>query len=250
MTPDLESGLHVIKGDAKINKMRDNKSRNKEISEITFTLITPVSVLEVVDCEKQVEHIILSDLSFSSDGYEITEDEPYKSPPPRYEDADSNEDSEEQRKIERLEKKKKMATPKKRASQDPNVEVKDDKDDSKIVEKIDPSKKNDNAGPSKSGPTFCPRTAKKRTSKKYSVRKKTHGGVSNDEEERTAFDAFNEETKYGEVEFKVAQTFITMENIKNILKDYFVFTKKDVVKTLVKRHNYARDYNSNLADRH
>ncbi|XP_057740546.1 uncharacterized protein LOC130957719 [Arachis stenosperma] len=108
--------------------------------------------------------------------------------------------------------------------------------------------------------------------------------VSDDDKNRTAFDAFNEETEYGEVEFKVGQTFITMKTFKNALKDYFVYEGKDVmylknekkrvraacagencpwliltswnsaggcyqVKTLVNEHNCARDFGSNLASR-
>ncbi|RYR51794.1 hypothetical protein Ahy_A06g026767 [Arachis hypogaea] len=82
--------------------------------------------------------------------------------------------------------------------------------------------------------------------------------VFDDDENKTTFDAFNEETEYGEVEFKVGQTFITIESFKNALNDYFVYKGKDVmylknekkrVKTLVNKHNCARDFGSNLASR-
>ncbi|KAL4301438.1 hypothetical protein AHAS_Ahas17G0300900 [Arachis hypogaea] len=52
--------------------------------------------------------------------------------------------------------------------------------------------------------------------------------VSDDDENITAFNAFNEETEYGKVEFNVGQTFITMKSFKNALKDYFVYEGKDV----------------------
>ncbi|XP_025617130.1 uncharacterized protein [Arachis hypogaea] len=82
--------------------------------------------------------------------------------------------------------------------------------------------------------------------------------VSSEDEGRTAYDAFNEETEYGEVEFKVGQTFTTMEAFKSALKDYFVYEGKDVmylknekqrVKTLFNEHNCGRNFSSNLADR-
>ncbi|XP_057747984.1 uncharacterized protein LOC130967183 [Arachis stenosperma] len=108
--------------------------------------------------------------------------------------------------------------------------------------------------------------------------------VSSEDEGRTAYDALNEETEYGEVEFEVGQTFTTMEAFKSALKDYFVYEGKDVmylknekqrvraacasencswliltswnsahgcfqVKTLFNEHNYGRDFSSNLVDR-
>ncbi|XP_020972457.1 uncharacterized protein LOC110269142 [Arachis ipaensis] len=108
--------------------------------------------------------------------------------------------------------------------------------------------------------------------------------MSYEDEGRTAYDAFNEKTEYGEVEFKVGQTFTTMEAFKSALKDYFVYEGKYVmylknekqrvraacasencswliltswnsahgcfqVKTLFDEHNCGRDFSSNLADR-
>ncbi|RYR73308.1 hypothetical protein Ahy_A02g007663 [Arachis hypogaea] len=108
--------------------------------------------------------------------------------------------------------------------------------------------------------------------------------ISSDDEGRTAFDSYNEDTKYGKVEFKVGQMFPTMDVFKQALKDYFAYEGKDViyiknekqrvraacagescpwliltfwnsanrcyqVKTLFNEHNCGRDFGSNLADR-
>ncbi|RYR11595.1 hypothetical protein Ahy_B04g069101 [Arachis hypogaea] len=108
--------------------------------------------------------------------------------------------------------------------------------------------------------------------------------VSSGDEGKTAYDTFDEDTKYGEVQFKVGQLFPTMESFKKALKDYFVHEGKDVlyikneylrvkaacageecpwliftswnsskgcfqIKTLYNEHNCGRDFVSNLADR-
>ncbi|XP_015956797.1 uncharacterized protein LOC107481097 [Arachis duranensis] len=87
--------------------------------------------------------------------------------------------------------------------------------------------------------------------------------VSSGDDGTTAYDTFDEDTKYGEVQFKVGQLFPTMESFKKALKDYFVHEDKDVlyikneklrvraacVKTLYNEHNCGRDFGSNLADR-
>ncbi|XP_020969224.1 uncharacterized protein LOC107621161 isoform X1 [Arachis ipaensis] len=109
--------------------------------------------------------------------------------------------------------------------------------------------------------------------------------ISSEDEGKTTYDPFDEDTKYGEVEFKVGQLFPTIELFKKELKDYFVYEGKDVlyiknekhrlrvacaadkcpwliyiswnsasrcfqVKTLIDEHSCARDYGSNMADRH
>ncbi|RYR18500.1 hypothetical protein Ahy_B03g063124 [Arachis hypogaea] len=169
--PDLEFGLHVMRGDIEINDIRNNKSKNKKTNEIYIYVDHPVSVPEVVDEEKQAKEVILSDSSSSNDGYETTEDEPYKPPPPEYEDTHSSEDSKERRRKERLKKKEKMVSPRKRARQGSAGEVKSGPN-RKLI-KSGPNSR-DKAGPSKGGPGYSPKTAKKRASKKYSGRRRTH----------------------------------------------------------------------------
>ncbi|RYQ92510.1 hypothetical protein Ahy_B09g098740 [Arachis hypogaea] len=180
MAPDLESGLHVMRGDTKINDMRSNKIKNKGTNEIHIYFDHPVSVPEVVDEEMQAEEIIMSDSSSSGDGYETTEDEPYKPPPPEYEETHSSDDSEVQKRKERLKKKKKkMVSPRKRA-QGPAGEVKDGPDGevksgpNRDLSKDGPTKNRDKPGPSKGGPCYSPKTAKKRASKRYSGRRRKH----------------------------------------------------------------------------
>ncbi|RYR04293.1 uncharacterized protein [Arachis hypogaea] len=108
--------------------------------------------------------------------------------------------------------------------------------------------------------------------------------VSFGDEGKTTYDTFDEDTEYGEVQFKVGQLFPTMESFKKALKDYFVHEGKDVlyikneklrvraacagkecpwliftswnsskgcfqIKTLYNEHNCGRDFGSNLADR-
>ncbi|XP_016168029.1 uncharacterized protein LOC107610493 [Arachis ipaensis] len=108
--------------------------------------------------------------------------------------------------------------------------------------------------------------------------------ISSEDEGKTAFDPFDEDSEYGEVEFKVGQLFPTIELFKKALKNYFVYERKDVlyiknekhrlkaacaaegypwliftswnsatryfqVETLFDEHTCARDYGSNMADR-
>ena len=71
---DLESGLHVLKGDKEINEMCDKKMENVE------------SDLLVIYFEHDVSQpvygpdVVEVDSSSSDDLYETTEDEPYKPP--------------------------------------------------------------------------------------------------------------------------------------------------------------------------
>ncbi|QHO52270.1 uncharacterized protein DS421_2g38000 [Arachis hypogaea] len=67
MAPDLESGLHVIRGDVEINDMRNNKIKNNGTNEIYIYFDHPVSVPEIVDEEMQAEEVIMSDSSSSSE---------------------------------------------------------------------------------------------------------------------------------------------------------------------------------------
>ncbi|XP_016200188.1 uncharacterized protein LOC107641198 [Arachis ipaensis] len=108
--------------------------------------------------------------------------------------------------------------------------------------------------------------------------------VFSEDEGRTTYDSFSEDTEYGEVVFKVGQIFSTMELFKMALKDYLVFERKDMLyienekhklrtscaaencpwliltswnsssrcfqeKTSINEHTCARDYGSNMADR-
>ncbi|XP_057723545.1 uncharacterized protein LOC130939459 [Arachis stenosperma] len=92
--------------------------------------------------------------------------------------------------------------------------------------------------------------------------------VSSGDEGKTAYDTFDEDTEYGEVQFKVGQLFHTMESFKKTMKDYFVHKGKDVlyikneklrvraacagcfqIKILYNEHNCGMDFGSNLADR-
>ncbi|XP_057745623.1 uncharacterized protein LOC130963539 [Arachis stenosperma] len=108
--------------------------------------------------------------------------------------------------------------------------------------------------------------------------------ISSEDEGKIAYDPFDEDTEYGEVEFKVRQLFPTIEIFKKALKDYFVHEGKDMlyiknekhrlratcaankcpwliyiswnsasrcfqVKTLIDEHSCAWDYGSNMADR-
>ncbi|XP_020975908.1 uncharacterized protein LOC110270817 [Arachis ipaensis] len=91
-SPDIESGLHILTGDAGINAMRENKMKNTETDEFYLYFDHPVDEPEIVeDAGKQTNtpddgEILVDDQSSSSDdGYESTEDEPYKPPPPGFE---------------------------------------------------------------------------------------------------------------------------------------------------------------------
>nr|XP_029144759.1 uncharacterized protein LOC112710546 [Arachis hypogaea] len=85
---DLESGLHVLKGDKEINEMCDKKMENVE------------SDLLVIYFEHDVSQpvygpdVVEVDSPSSNDGYETTEDEPYKPPPTGLESDSSSSDEE------------------------------------------------------------------------------------------------------------------------------------------------------------
>ncbi|MED6168855.1 hypothetical protein PIB30_015473 [Stylosanthes scabra] len=81
--PDLDDGLHELKGDAGINEMRGatlNYNGPKEFH---------IYVVHVVDTPVPVENFVDLEGLDSSDSYESAEDEAYKPPPPEYKDADS-----------------------------------------------------------------------------------------------------------------------------------------------------------------
>ncbi|XP_016173439.1 uncharacterized protein LOC107615943 [Arachis ipaensis] len=73
--------------------------------------------------------------------------------------------------------------------------------------------------------------------KPYEYESKTFNSpISFEDEGRTAYDSFSEDTKYGEVVFKIEHMFSTMN---------LCFQ----VKTLIDEHTCARDYGSNMVDR-
>ncbi|MED6201054.1 hypothetical protein PIB30_091282 [Stylosanthes scabra] len=74
--------------------------------------------------------------------------------------------------------------------------------------------------------------------------------VSSEDEGRTTYDAFNEETEYGEVEFKVGQLFECKAQFMKALSDYFVYEENSKlkcfqVKTLYNGHSCGRDQHGN-----
>ncbi|XP_025624031.1 uncharacterized protein [Arachis hypogaea] len=93
---DIESGLHILRGDAGINEMRENKLRNSTTDEFYIYFDHPVDEPQIVEEDAVVEtgmkefddHIddnimreLQSSPSTEDDVYDSGEDELYKPPP-------------------------------------------------------------------------------------------------------------------------------------------------------------------------
>ncbi|MED6225863.1 hypothetical protein PIB30_097766 [Stylosanthes scabra] len=260
--PDLEFGLHELKGDVGINEMRGAVVMHMGDKEFH------IYIEHVVDTPILVEDYVNLEESNTSDSYESAEDEAYKPPPPGYEEDDSESE------VEMLKNKKPVRKKSAKKNLSPRQE--------QSLNEGGPS--NDNS------PQLSPKTAKKRNSRKYTGARRRHvlrngntasnGGighnnsgpsnastpaaktdkattkegvnvptvdpnayqqdsdyerpyqyeseafnspVSSEDEGRTAYDSFNKETEYGEVEFKVGQMFESKAVFMKALSDYFVF---------------------------
>ncbi|XP_072085035.1 uncharacterized protein [Arachis hypogaea] len=320
LASDMEAGLHPIKGDHEINEMRENKLKNRNSEEFYIYFDHPVDMPEVVGDGLAGENVGLSDSSSSSDdGYESAEDEAWKPPPAGYEE-DSDTSSDERVLKKKTDKKstpKKVVTQNKKKGNDKDISpssakrvasrkysgvrrkhiLKDGKSNGGSKDKSGPHAAD--AGPSKDqssdpvdgglhyGSNIDPNNLENDSDyeRPYEYESEAFNSpISSDDEGRTAFDSYNEDTEYGEVEFKVGQMFPTMDVFKQALKDYFVYEGKDViyiknekqrvraacagescpwliltswnsanrcyqVKTLFNEHNCGRDFGSNLADR-
>ncbi|XP_015952487.1 pollen-specific leucine-rich repeat extensin-like protein 1 [Arachis duranensis] len=87
---DVESGLHILTGDAGINAMHENKMKNAQTNEFYLYFDHPVDEHEIVEDggnKSKGKSPMLEEVQSSSsdDGYESMEDEPYKPPPPGFE---------------------------------------------------------------------------------------------------------------------------------------------------------------------
>nr|XP_025618784.2 uncharacterized protein LOC112710668 isoform X1 [Arachis hypogaea] len=126
MSDDIESRLHSLTGDAGINAMRENIMKNTKKNEFYLYFDHPVDKLDIVeDAGNKGKSLVLGEIQSSSsdDGYESTEDEPYKPPPPGHEtDSDDGDNSNEDRarKRKRVSKgKEKIVSPRKPSAKKP-----------------------------------------------------------------------------------------------------------------------------------
>ncbi|XP_020964255.1 uncharacterized protein LOC110265593 isoform X2 [Arachis ipaensis] len=90
--PDLENGLHLINGDLEINQLRENILKNKDTEEFYLYFDHPIMVTPVEDVEMDIDIDADVEEDSSDDGYETTEDEPYKPPPQGFEEDSSDSD--------------------------------------------------------------------------------------------------------------------------------------------------------------
>ncbi|XP_072060521.1 uncharacterized protein [Arachis hypogaea] len=104
----LESGLHPIHGDKEIRALQKNKIQNEDTDEFYIYFDHPVleGVEEILsDSDEGAAGVVVEDAgldndadiessSSDDDGYESTEDEPYKPPPSGYDFFESSEDEE------------------------------------------------------------------------------------------------------------------------------------------------------------
>ncbi|RYR79072.1 hypothetical protein Ahy_A01g003940 [Arachis hypogaea] len=90
--PDLERGLHPIKRDLEINHLRENKQMNQETDEFYLYFDHPIMVTPPEDINLNFDADADVEEESSDDGYETTEDEPYRPPPAGFEDEDSDSD--------------------------------------------------------------------------------------------------------------------------------------------------------------
>ncbi|XP_020964745.1 uncharacterized protein LOC110265803 [Arachis ipaensis] len=90
--PDLERGLHPIKGDLEINHLRENKQMNQETDEFYLYFDHPIMVTPPEDINLDFDADADVEEESSDDGYETTEDEPYRPPSAGFEDEDSDSD--------------------------------------------------------------------------------------------------------------------------------------------------------------
>nr|ACN78494.1 unknown [Arachis hypogaea] len=91
-TPDLERGLHPIKGDLEINHLRENKQMNQETDEFYLYFDHPIMVIPPEDINLNFDADADVEEESSDDGYKTTEDEPYRPPLVGFEDKDSDSD--------------------------------------------------------------------------------------------------------------------------------------------------------------
>ncbi|RYQ95163.1 hypothetical protein Ahy_B08g090219 [Arachis hypogaea] len=104
----LESGLHPIHGDKETRALQKNKIQNEDTDEFYIYFDHPIleGVEEILsDTDEGAAEVVVEDAwldndadiessSSDDDGYESTEDEPYKPPPSGYSFSDSSEDEE------------------------------------------------------------------------------------------------------------------------------------------------------------
>ncbi|XP_057746585.1 uncharacterized protein LOC130965839 [Arachis stenosperma] len=274
--PNMEAGLHAIKGDMEINQMKKNKLINRDTDKLYIYFKHQVDMPEVIEDAVAPRTVVVSSSSSSSnDGYETIGDEPYK-PPPGYETDDSSSDKEKRAKKQKRGPKKSVSGKRKVDEEAAGYET-DDKGSNEELSNTD--------GLHEFGsvPTNVEMDSDYEKSYEYES-EAFNSPISSVDEGKTAYNSFDEDTEYSEVEFKVRQLFPTIEVFKKALKDYFVYEGKDVlyiknekyrlraacvaegcpwliftswnsaircfqVKTLFDEHTCVRGYGSNMADR-
>ncbi|RYR69267.1 hypothetical protein Ahy_A03g015821 [Arachis hypogaea] len=220
--------------------MRENKLKNRDSEEFYIYFDYPVDMSEVVGDGLAGENIILRDCSSSSDDrYESAEDEAWKPPPASYEE-DSDTSSDERVLKKKTDKKstpkKKVVIQNKKKGNDKDISpssakrvasrkysgvrrkhiLKDGKSKGGSKDKSGPHAAD--ASPSKDqssdpvdggihyGSNINPNNLENDSDyeKPYEYESEAFNSpISSDDEGRTAFDSYNEDTEYGEVEFKV-----------------------------------------------
>ncbi|MED6126362.1 hypothetical protein PIB30_077654 [Stylosanthes scabra] len=188
--PNLDTGLNEIKDDADLNALRGVAVLDMRPKEFHVYVQHIVEIPVVVE-----EHVIL-DESSSGDSYESAEDEAYKPPPSGYEKDDSNSE------IEMLKRKKKTTTwdgnaagrdgfgqnsgPGPDLGSGPSIARKEGKNGERV-----PTSEGFN------GPSVDPSAIEKDSDyeRPYEYESEAFNNpVSSEDERRTAYDAFNEDT--------------------------------------------------------
>ncbi|RYQ96639.1 hypothetical protein Ahy_B08g092480 [Arachis hypogaea] len=250
---DIEFGIHILKEDKEIKEMCDNKMANMETYELYIYENNPELLEAVINVGRDTD-------SSNDDSYKSVEDEPYKPPLSGFESDNSSSSSEilTPRKKRLTTKKKDLAskkmnitankrnvTPKKKnvTSKKKNVKTKEAVDimDENVGSTTTASPNDDIGGPNVSNrgpenisgdkPNSEPilEEVDSDVDKSYVYESENFNSlISSDDEERPRYPKYDDETDFGDGEFKVEQLFDTMAQFKLALKDIFISEGKEL----------------------
>ncbi|XP_072060263.1 uncharacterized protein [Arachis hypogaea] len=249
-SPDIESGLHILIGDARINAMRENKMKNTETDKFYVYFDHPVDKPKIVeDARKQCNNpdegeVLVDDESSSSDdGYESTEDEPYKPQPPGFEsnndDDDTSADEKGSKRQRVMKRKKKVVSPKKTNAKKIGTK-RNRKTWKKMGQSNGPNEEQTrkNVGPDPNvQPNKGPEPNRDQHVRFYVSliqdddddpvydyeSENLHTLISSDDESnKHKFPEFNDDYEHGEERFELGTRFATIERFKEVVKDSFI----------------------------